>query len=590
MAKRLILISVTAAMLLFGLVMVFSASSVVALAEHGDAFYQFKRQALMVAIGLVGLVGAAVIPYRFWLSRAAWAPWAVVVFLLALTLVMGDAEQGARRWLTISGFSFQPSEFAKIAMMLLAAMLVVRLHDEGITNNWMVRATIMAVVPAGLIALQPDLGTLAIALVGVVVVAWFGEIPLKAIGVFLACAALLALGLILTAGFRQSRLESFLNPWADPLGSGYQIINSYFAFGDGGLFGVGLGMSHQKYYYLPMAENDFIFAIIGEELGLIGALAVVALFLVFLFVSLRIARQAPDLFGRCLAGTSAILIVAQAFLNILCVTGLFPITGKPLPFFSSGGTSMIATLILVGLILSVSLRSEAPSPAARRDNLMVYEGGRARTQPAAAPAAVLATLLSAIPRPAVQTAAAGWSGAGRKLTSKAPGRAASSPSGGRTAGNGGNTGVRSGARASSGVRISAGGNNRAGARVSNGISTGGNNRAGARAGASVSNGIRAGARAGARASGGLRAGASSGGIRAAASAATNAKRSNTASSLPRAVSNNRNGSRQRLVAVKPAVGKPAAGRAGQPRPAAGSRTSRGGLSLSSLPRYSPEGA
>ncbi|MDR2196657.1 MAG: putative lipid II flippase FtsW [Coriobacteriales bacterium] len=380
LGPQLLLLIVTAALLLFGLVMVLSASSVVALAETGDSFSLFKRQLILVALGLVGLVVAALIPYRVWTSWLSWGVWGILILFLVLTLLFGNEESGGKRWFDLFGLNFQPSEFAKIACMLVATSLIVRLHESRAYSPFIAQAALAVGLPALLIMMQPDLGTLIIVIVGILAVAWFGELPRRAVLIGLALIIGVGLAGILAETFRQARLASFLDPWADPLGSGYQIINSYYAFADGGLFGTGLGMSRQKFLYLPMAQNDFIFAVIGEELGLIGALFVVALFVAFVLIAFRIGRNAPDLFGRVLACSCATLIGAQAFLNIFCVTGLAPITGKPLPFISAGGTSIIATLILVGLILSVSRHSNVPSSAElRRDELRILEGGARNT-------------------------------------------------------------------------------------------------------------------------------------------------------------------------------------------------------------------
>jgi cell division protein FtsW len=177
------------------------------------------------------------------------------------------------------------------------------------------------------------------------------------------------------------RIDAWLDPWSYANNEGYQIVNSFYAFADGGVTGVGLGMSHQKYLYLPQPHNDLIFPIIGEEFGLIGAALVVVLFLLFLYAAFRIARNAPDLYGRLVAGAAATMIGFQAFLNMLCMVNLLPMTGKPLPFFSAGGSSIIVTLMLAGLILNVSLRSRVSDGATeRRDELLIIEGGRVNSR------------------------------------------------------------------------------------------------------------------------------------------------------------------------------------------------------------------
>jgi len=383
LAKRLAFIAVTTLLLLFGLVVVFSASPLAAITEDQDGFAEFKHQLVMVGIGLVLLAIAAIIPYTVWNKKiiwpgfkVSWIPWALMVVLLIWTLIEGDPTKGAQRWVYIGSSRFQPSEFTKIAMTLLAASLAVQVRGKNITAPWIIQVFALVVVPGILLKMQPDLGTLIISVLGVIIVGWFAELRLKIILTSLGILALIGLGSIILEPYQLARITAYLDQGANASDGAYQTMNSYYALGDGGVFGVGLGMSRQKYGYLPEAHNDFIFAIIGEELGLIGALVVILLFVAFLFIALSIAKDAPDVFGRCVAGTSAALIVLQAFLNIACVTGLMPITGKPLPFFSAGGTSMIATLTLVGLILSVSLRSSVRDPsAARREKFLIYEGG-----------------------------------------------------------------------------------------------------------------------------------------------------------------------------------------------------------------------
>lgn len=374
---RLLLIATTVILLAFGLVMIYSASSIVGLNEHGDSSYYFTRQLSLILVGLVVLGVAAWIPYAVWENVFSWLVWGLLLLLLILTLALGTEELGAKRWVTLFGQSFQPSEFAKIALILVTAGLVVRLREQRIDlRTFIVLIAIAVAAPIILIAFQKDLGTVIIAVFGILAVLWFGEFPRIPIFIGIGLLAVIGISSIAIEGYRQARIAAFIDPWSDPLGSGYQIINAFYAFSDGGLFGVGLGMSRQKFLYLPEAHNDFIFAIIGEELGLFGALVVVALFVAFLYASFKIARNAPDLLGRIIAGTSATLIGVQAFLNIACVVGLAPVTGKPLPFISYGGTSVVAALILVGLILSVSFHSNVSDAASkRRDQLLVLDGG-----------------------------------------------------------------------------------------------------------------------------------------------------------------------------------------------------------------------
>jgi cell division protein FtsW len=380
LAPRLLLIVTTLILVVFGLVMVYSASFVESLTNPkiGDSSYIFRRQVLLVGVGLVALVVTAAINYRLWSGLASWVPWLAVVILLVLTWAMGNEELGATRWFDLFGFNLQPSEFAKVAILLLTGALFVRLRMGGDYRllPWLIAAAIF--FPVLLILLQPDLGTAIIALAGIVAVAYFAECSMKPLAIAVLAIVLVAVAAIALAGFRMGRIGAWLDPWAYASDEGYQIVNSLYAFAGGGVTGVGLGMSHQKYLYLPQPHNDLIFPIIGEEFGLIGAAVVVVLFLLFLYAAFSIARTASDPYGRVIAGAAATTIGCQAFLNMLCMANLLPMTGKPLPFFSAGGSSIIVTLMLVGLILNVSLRSRPTDAAAeRRDDLVIITGGQA---------------------------------------------------------------------------------------------------------------------------------------------------------------------------------------------------------------------
>jgi cell division protein FtsW len=366
-------------LLVFGLVMVYSASFVESFTNPDiqDSSYIFRRQLMLVGIGLVALVVMLAIDYRVWNSFISWLPWLLGVVLLILTWATGNEELGGKRWIDVFGFNLQPSEFTKVALLLLAAMLMVKLREEGNTRPLIIMTAVAVGLPALLILLQPDLGTTLIALVGVVAVAWFGELSMKPLAFVVLLIGLIGAAAIFLTDFRTARIDAWLDPWSDPLDGGYQIVNALYAFAGGGPTGVGLGMSHQKYLYLSQAHNDLIFPIIGEEFGLIGTIAVALLFLLFLFAAFRIAHNASDLYGRVIAGSAAGMIGFQAFLNMLCTVNILPMTGKPLPFFSAGGSSIIVTLMLVGLILNVSLRSKnADEARERRDQLLIIDGGR----------------------------------------------------------------------------------------------------------------------------------------------------------------------------------------------------------------------
>ena len=356
---RLILLLVVLALTLLGFVMIYSASSISAITEEGNQVSYLTDQLLFAVIGIAAaFVLWKVIPYRVWESNVIWIVWGVAVALLLLTALLGLTALGAQRWLMIGPISLQPSEFVKIALVLMAARLFSDLRAGMInTQSFIVQILLFVVAPTGFLFItQSDLGTTAIIAAGVLGVMWLGEVPLRTMLITIAALAVFAVLAVVLSSYRGDRFL-YLNPWNDGeggQGAGYQIIHSYYAFAEGGIFGTGLGNSREKYLYLPESETDFIFAIIGEELGLFGALLVIAAFLVMLWAGLRIARAATDDFGTMIAGALTIMLVFQAFLNIGCAIGVFPTTGKPLPFISSGGSSLIASFMMVGIIMAVS--------------------------------------------------------------------------------------------------------------------------------------------------------------------------------------------------------------------------------------------
>ena len=386
LGPRLILLLCVLGLTLLGFVMIYSASSISAMSEEiSTASYLFDQLKFAVVGVAAMLVLWKLVPYRFWEGPAIWVIWGIAVALLLLTALMGLSALGAQRWLRLGPISLQPSEFVKIAIVLMAA----RLFSEfrmGLTEprTFIVQIIIFIVIPTGfLFATQSDLGTTAIIALGVLGVMWLGEVPLRTILIVIGCLVLFALGATVFSTYRGDRFL-YLNPWNDGengYGRGYQIIHSYYAFAEGGVFGLGLGNSREKYLYLPESETDFIYAIIGEELGLIGAVLVIIAWLVLLWAGMRIARSATDNFGTMIAGALTIMLVFQAFLNMGCAIGVFPTTGKPLPFISSGGSSLIASFMMIGLILSVSEDSGGRSVyEGRRDDLRVIRGGRSEAR------------------------------------------------------------------------------------------------------------------------------------------------------------------------------------------------------------------
>ena len=379
MGPRIILLLSVLALMLIGFVMIYSTSAVITLAKAGtevavDPMAETLNQIKFAVAGVIlALIIWKFVPVSLWRSNAVWVIWAVAFALLVITAVagVGDEEWGARRWLMIGSASLQASEFAKIALVLVAARLFTDFREGQYTVLVFFALVGLLVLAPVLIILGPqsDLGTAMICVVGILAVMWLGEVPLRTMLIVIGVVVAHPLVGIFGSSYRRDRLMVFMNPWNDGeggFGTGFQLIHSLYALSGGGLFGVGLGNSHEKYLYLTQADTDFIFAIIGEELGLVGAAVVIALFLLFLYAGTRIAQSSPDNFGTMVAGGCTIMIAFQAFLNIAMVIGWFPVVGKPLPFISSGGSSLVAMLIMVGIILSVSRGAEAPTIYDRR--------------------------------------------------------------------------------------------------------------------------------------------------------------------------------------------------------------------------------
>lgn len=341
-------------LLLGGLVMVYSASSAADYVNFGDSAYHFKKHAISIVVGAVALFVAQGVDYRL-LKRWTWTYYFGCLLALVAVLLIGVGKWGAKSWIDLGPMTIQPSEYAKLACIMLAALLFSQVDERAIKMPDLAKRLSVAVIAVVvLVMLQPDMGTtmsIVIALYLVLVLAGVSWSYLG--GAALAGLAGVAV-LMMAAPYRAARFRAFLNPWADPQGSGYQSIQSMLAFGSGGIDGIGLGMSRQKFFYLPAAHNDFIFAIVGEELGLIGTLAIVAAFLLFTYAGIRIALGARDRFGRLLAGGIVAMIGVQAIMNMAAVTGLMPVTGITMPLVSYGGSSMTFTMLCVGVVLSVS--------------------------------------------------------------------------------------------------------------------------------------------------------------------------------------------------------------------------------------------
>jgi cell division protein FtsW len=349
-----LLVLVTLALVAFGLVMVYSASSARALLGSDDPAYYLKRQALYAVFGLVALVLLSRTDYRR--LRHAAGPLLLGSFVLLLAvLAIGTAVNGARRWIPIATFTFQPSELAKLALALWIAALLAR-RPAPQTLAELIRPIGLVVGAAcGLILVEPDLGSaLAIAIMVAAVLLVSGT-PVRTLVAAGGISTALVLAAIWFEPYRRARIFSFVDPWHDPQGAGFQSVQAMIALGSGGIFGVGLGESVQKIYYLPEASTDMIFAIIGEELGLLGVVAVIAAFAVFGYAGLNIALRCADPFGKRLAAGLTALVCGQAAVNVSAVMGLAPLTGVPLPFVSYGGSSLVVGLASVGILLNIAV-------------------------------------------------------------------------------------------------------------------------------------------------------------------------------------------------------------------------------------------
>lgn len=370
-----LLVLVTLALTAFGLVMVYSASSGRAAVSAGDPAYYLKRQALYAVAGLALFALLARTDFRA-LRRAAGPLLLAGFVLLAAVLVLGVSVNGARRWLDAGPVSVQPSELAKVAVVVWVAAWLSRRRPPASLGALLRPIGLVTGLTLLLVLLEPDLGS-AIALLGAVgAILLVAGTPMRV----LAGAGALMIGLVLAASwlepYRRARLLAFLDPWQDPEGAGFQSVQALIALGSGGLFGVGLGESVQKVYYLPESSTDMIFAIVGEELGLAGAAAVILAYVAFGYAGFRIALRCRDPFGKRLAAGLTALVCGQAAVNLAAVLGIAPLTGIPLPFVSYGGSSLVAGLAAVGILLNIAVNDAASEQDQVRDRGRRDSGAR----------------------------------------------------------------------------------------------------------------------------------------------------------------------------------------------------------------------
>ncbi len=358
MAKKLstdlVLLGVTVALLGFGLVMVWSASSALAQERHGSPYYFLLKQVAWGILGLAGMVAALRLDYRTLRRPAVVYSLLIASTVLLIGVLFLSPVNETHRWIRMGALSFQPAELAKLAMVLFLAYHVERRAERVNELTTLFPALLLLGWFGFLILIQPDLGTAFCLVLTGAVMLYVGGVRLKYFAVLAIPAIVVLYAAVMTVPWRRVRVTSFINPWSDPQGAGYQVIQSLIAVGTGGVTGVGLMEGRQKLFYLPYPYSDFIFAVIGEELGMLGALAVVLAFVVLLWRGLRASWSAPDDFGRFLAAGITLSIVFQALINVSVVLGLLPTKGIPLPFISAGGSSLVFALFGVGLVANVS--------------------------------------------------------------------------------------------------------------------------------------------------------------------------------------------------------------------------------------------
>lgn len=337
-----------------GLVMIFSASSIWAEFKTGNSYYYLLRQGLFFFVGLFGYILASKIHYQFWLKHANLL-FIICFLLLILVLVpgVGIVRGGARSWIGIGDFSIQPAEFMKIGLIIFTAKFLAK--NDGILkkNRYFYLYMVFVGIIFGLILLQPDFGSGVIMVLAIVMLLFVGLIQIKNIFLGILVATIAVTVMVISAPYRLERITSFLDPWQDPLGSGFQIIQSLYAIAPSSLFGYGLFHSKQKFFYLPEPQNDFIFAIICEELGIVGGLFLAGLFFILIFLGYQLSRACKDRFAMYLTFGFTSLLFVQVFINISVVIGLIPVTGVTLPFVSYGGSSLVISMFMMGIIYNI---------------------------------------------------------------------------------------------------------------------------------------------------------------------------------------------------------------------------------------------
>jgi cell division protein FtsW len=380
------LFAATAGLALFGIVMVYSASAVMARAENGNQYYYVIKQGIWTAVGFAAMLLMMQFDYQRLRDRRIVYGLLGLTTLLLLAVFAFPRINGAHRWIRFAGFSVQPSELSKLALAIfLAYFLEKRAGEEGSLRRTFLPCMAVTGVLAALVLKEPDLGTALMLVVVCVVICFTAGVRLLHLGMAAAPGLVVGAWMLLFVPWRFQRLVTFTDPWADPQDKGFQVVQSLIAVGSGGPSGLGFAQGKQKMFFLPFAHSDFIFAVVGEELGLFGALTVVTVFGILLWRGVRASLRAPDRFGMLLGLGLVAAIVVQALFNISVVLSLLPTKGIPLPFISYGGSSLVPTLIAVGILLNISQYSSAGGKGPGPDEGLLDEVVERRAIPQLSP-------------------------------------------------------------------------------------------------------------------------------------------------------------------------------------------------------------
>ncbi|MCH1961069.1 stage V sporulation protein E [Romboutsia hominis] len=345
----------TMTLVFIGIIMVFSASFVQSSFKHHDAYYFLKRNVIYAILGFICMITISNVDYKVWKKNTKPIGIVSIILLILVLTPLGIKANGARRWLGIGAFTIQPAEIAKFATIIITAKLIEKKYENIKSfRKGLIPLMLVPLLFFTLIMGQPNMSTAGTIILVTFVMIFVAGMSMKIVGFMFGSGIALFLALGLTSEYRLKRILSFLDPFQDPLGNGYQVIQGLYALGSGGLFGMGLGKSQQKWFYIPEPQNDFIFAIIGEELGLIGCAVVIMLFVILVYRCVRIALKCDNIFACMVVIGIGAQIGIQAALNIAVATSSMPVTGVALPFISYGGTSLVIFMSAIGIVLNIS--------------------------------------------------------------------------------------------------------------------------------------------------------------------------------------------------------------------------------------------